>query len=244
MPADGPLGRMAAPRGGRERAIVNLIAPPPRQRKTTLTPQKRPSLTAFNFLVVMAVESMLRRANGAQAGIQRLHDQALVGAERSRVGIRLGLPALNKPDDDTGRRSGGQSSCLNNSAKSWQNDGKSIGQQLWSVNATSIWPFSCLEIDNLAFVSCGVTVSTRFSWEGWNVIDIRRPPSTLSILIDGRGRNTAKSDLFIEPVSKSNERQSQVWIRLTSRTNFWLKPVGGAFACWHSAWPSCLEQAG
>ena len=42
------------------------------------------------------------KGNGAQAGIQRLHDQALVGAERSRVGIRLGLPALSKPDDDTG----------------------------------------------------------------------------------------------------------------------------------------------
>jgi hypothetical protein len=50
-------------------------------------------------LVVMAVDSMLRRANRAQAGIQRLHDQALVGAERSRVGIRLGLPGLNKPEN-------------------------------------------------------------------------------------------------------------------------------------------------
>src|SRR5579863_9744316 len=34
---------------------------------------------------------MLRRASRAQSGIQRLHDQALVGAERSRVGIWLGL---------------------------------------------------------------------------------------------------------------------------------------------------------
>jgi len=49
---------------------------------------------------------MLRRANGAQAGIQRLHDQALVGAERSRVGIRLGLLAFSKPDDDTGTNRG------------------------------------------------------------------------------------------------------------------------------------------
>jgi hypothetical protein len=71
-----------------------------------LTPQKRPSLVAFNSLVVMAVDSMLRRANRAQAGIQRLHDQALVGAERSRVGIQLGLLALSKPDDDTGKFSG------------------------------------------------------------------------------------------------------------------------------------------
>jgi hypothetical protein len=58
--------------------------------------------TAKPCLVVMAVDSMLRRANRAQAGIQRLHDQALLGAERSRVGIRLGFPALSKPDDDTG----------------------------------------------------------------------------------------------------------------------------------------------
>ena len=41
-------------------------------------------------------------ADRAQSGIQRLHDQALVGAERSRVGIRLGFPAFSKPDDDTG----------------------------------------------------------------------------------------------------------------------------------------------
>ena len=56
-----------------------------------LTLQKRSSLVAFNSLVVMAVDSMLRRGNRVQAGIQRLHDQALVGAERSRVGIWLGL---------------------------------------------------------------------------------------------------------------------------------------------------------
>jgi hypothetical protein len=60
----------------------------------------------FNSLVVMTVDSMLRKANRAQVGIQRLHDQALVGAERSRVGIRLGLPALSKPDDDTGTSRG------------------------------------------------------------------------------------------------------------------------------------------
>ena len=52
------------------------------------------------------MDSMLRRADRAQAGIQRLHDQALVGAERSRVGVRLGLPALSKPDDDTGTSRG------------------------------------------------------------------------------------------------------------------------------------------
>jgi hypothetical protein len=68
--------------------------------------QKRHSLAAFNSLVVKAVDSMLRRANRAQAGIQRHHDQALVGAERSRVGIRLGLLALSKPDDDTGTSRG------------------------------------------------------------------------------------------------------------------------------------------
>ncbi len=47
----------------------------------------------------MAVDSMLRRANRAQAGIQRLHDRALVGAGFSRVGVRLGLRAFSKPDD-------------------------------------------------------------------------------------------------------------------------------------------------
>ena len=35
--------------------------PPPRQRTVQLTPQKRPSLPAFESLVVMAVDSMLRR---------------------------------------------------------------------------------------------------------------------------------------------------------------------------------------
>jgi len=74
--------------------------------ENNLTHQKLPFVHAFNSLVVMALDSMLRRANRAQAGIQRLHDQALVGAARSRVGIRLGLPAFSKPDDDTGRRSG------------------------------------------------------------------------------------------------------------------------------------------
>jgi hypothetical protein len=54
----------------------------------------------------MAVDSMLRRANRAQSGIQRLHDQALVGAEFSRVGVRLGLPDFSKPDDDTGKLGG------------------------------------------------------------------------------------------------------------------------------------------
>ena len=47
------------------------------------------TLPPLAALVVMAVDSMLRRANRAQAGIQRLHDQALVGAELSRVGIHL-----------------------------------------------------------------------------------------------------------------------------------------------------------
>ena len=67
---------------------------------------KAPSLPVFNSLVVMAVDSMLRRGNRAQAGIQRLHHQALVGAECSRVGIWLGLSASSKPDTNTGRRKG------------------------------------------------------------------------------------------------------------------------------------------
>jgi hypothetical protein len=61
-------------------------------RKLSLS-QRRGGLV-WKSLVVMAVDSMLRRANRAQAGIQRLHDQALVGAERSRVGIRLGPLSL------------------------------------------------------------------------------------------------------------------------------------------------------
>ena len=53
------------------------------------------------------------KGNRAQTGIQRLHDEALVGAERSRVGIppspglrrtgRLGLYALCEPDDPPSR---------------------------------------------------------------------------------------------------------------------------------------------
>jgi hypothetical protein len=70
-----------------------------------MTPQKPPT-PDFVPLVVMAVDSMLRRANRAQAGIQRLHDQALVGAERWRFGIRLGLGGLSKPDDKTGMSRG------------------------------------------------------------------------------------------------------------------------------------------
>jgi hypothetical protein len=54
----------------------------------------------------MAVDSMLRRANRAQVGIQRLHDQALVGAKCSRVGIWLGLPISSKPDASTGTQRG------------------------------------------------------------------------------------------------------------------------------------------
>ena len=45
------------------------------------------------------------KGNRAQAGIQQLHDQALVGAARSRVGIWLGLGDFSKPDDHTGTRS-------------------------------------------------------------------------------------------------------------------------------------------
>jgi hypothetical protein len=63
---------------------------PPRSRKTTLTPETQPCLPAFNSLVVMAVDSMLRKANRAQAGIQRLHDQALVGAACPAVGFAKG----------------------------------------------------------------------------------------------------------------------------------------------------------
>jgi hypothetical protein len=40
--------------------------------------------------MVMAVDSMLRRAGGAQAGIQPLHDQAPVGAACPAAGFAKG----------------------------------------------------------------------------------------------------------------------------------------------------------
>jgi hypothetical protein len=64
--------------------------PAPARERIPRHPKRRACLSAFTSLVVIAVDSMLRRANRAQAGIQRLHDQALLGAERSRVGIWLG----------------------------------------------------------------------------------------------------------------------------------------------------------
>jgi len=45
-------------------------------------------------------------AERAQSWGQGRHDQALVGAERSRVGIWLGLCVRSKPDANTGTRSG------------------------------------------------------------------------------------------------------------------------------------------
>lgn len=50
--------------------------------------------------------SSAKGQKGAGAGCKDEHDQALVGAKRSRDGVRLGLHALSKPDDDTGTRSG------------------------------------------------------------------------------------------------------------------------------------------
>ena len=52
------------------------------------------------------------RASGERSWEQCRHDQALVGAERSRVGIRLGLRAFSKPDDDTGTLRG-EIPCFN-----------------------------------------------------------------------------------------------------------------------------------
>ena len=84
----------------------SLICPSLRQRKSRLTVQRRFSVPAFKSLVVMAVDSMLRGADTAQAGIQRLHDQALVKAECSRVGIAPspGLP----PSPGLREQDGGQ----------------------------------------------------------------------------------------------------------------------------------------
>jgi hypothetical protein len=83
----------------------------------------------LDFLVVMAVDSMLRRANRAQAGIQRLHDQALVGSERSRVGMWLGLPVWRKPDANTGTRSGEIHSINRPKCSEWLN----VSQNIFSL---------------------------------------------------------------------------------------------------------------
>jgi hypothetical protein len=45
-------------------------------------------------LVVTALTPVLRGWKGRKAGVNDDHDQALIGAERSRVGIRLGLVFL------------------------------------------------------------------------------------------------------------------------------------------------------
>jgi len=73
-----PAHRIAAPRGGGERVMPRLTFPTPRQWKTMLTPKCGLSFpfNAFIPLVVMAADSMLRRAEWAQAGSRRLHDQA------------------------------------------------------------------------------------------------------------------------------------------------------------------------
>src|ERR1700733_13790700 len=52
------------------------------------------------------IGSRFARAGRAQSWGQRRHDQALVGAERSRVGIRLGLPVPSKPHANPGTFSG------------------------------------------------------------------------------------------------------------------------------------------
>jgi hypothetical protein len=48
--------------------------------------------------VVAALAPVLRRKPGRNAGDKDDTTNVLVGAERSRVGIRLGLPVLSKPD--------------------------------------------------------------------------------------------------------------------------------------------------
>ena len=53
-----------------------------------------------------AIVPNVAKAAGAQSCGQCRHHQALVGAERARVGIRLGLHVLSKPDDDTGTSRG------------------------------------------------------------------------------------------------------------------------------------------
>jgi len=101
------IGRRSSPLAAAESEWWHsLICPSLRQRKSRLTVQRRFSVPAFKSLVVMAVDSMLRGADTAQAGIQRLHDQALVKAECSRVGIAPspGLP----PSPGLREQDGGQ----------------------------------------------------------------------------------------------------------------------------------------
>ena len=57
---------------------------PPRQRKIMLSPQRRPSLPAFNSLVVMAVDSMLRRATG-----RKLESTAITTRHLSGRSVRM-----------------------------------------------------------------------------------------------------------------------------------------------------------
>ena len=55
-------------------------------------------------MVVSDFEPIPRGGDGARCWVQIRHDQALFGAERSRVGIRLGLRAFSKADDSPSSR--------------------------------------------------------------------------------------------------------------------------------------------
>jgi hypothetical protein len=81
-----PAHRIAAPRGGWERVMDRLIssssAPAENYGDNPISGLCLSSMP-LTPLVVMAADSMLRRADRAQAGSLRLHDQADYGASAS-----------------------------------------------------------------------------------------------------------------------------------------------------------------
>jgi hypothetical protein len=99
--------KIAAPRGGGERVKAPSDFCSFRDSgKPKLTPLKAALRACLYFPGGDGIGPSVARAAGAQSWGQGRHDQALVGAKRSRVGNWLGLPVFSKPDDDTGTRSG------------------------------------------------------------------------------------------------------------------------------------------
>jgi hypothetical protein len=69
-------------------------------RKTGLASRGR------SVLVVSDLKPVPRGGGGARCWLQIQHDQAVVGAERSRIGIRLALHVSSKLNANTGTRRG------------------------------------------------------------------------------------------------------------------------------------------
>jgi len=84
--------------------MSNRILPIPRERTAKIDTLKASLLRWLHCLGGDGGGFHVAKGNREQAGIQRLHDQALVGTERSRVGIWLGLCALSKLDDPPSQR--------------------------------------------------------------------------------------------------------------------------------------------